>query len=93
MSAEGQTARLAAHVTIHPVGDGAVVFDAKAGCYAQVNGTALRVLRGVLEGIASDGIVRGIVTDFGAAREQVERDVAECLLDMQRRSWFEVDPA
>lgn len=83
--------KIASHVKIQTVDNGAIIFDAREGNYAQVNLTGLRILEGVSGGLPMDDIVDGIVSEFEVSRPVVEQDVASYLSDMLGRGWIEMD--
>jgi AraC-like DNA-binding protein len=67
--------------------DGAVLLDLRHGHYYTLNGVAARVWA-VIEtspsGIAAEDIVDALETHFKAPREELERDAAQCLADLQQ---------
>ena len=77
------------HVKINAVEDGAIIFDAREGHYAQVNLTAFRVLDGIGKGLSTTDIIDGIASEFDVERAIVEQDVATCLSNFFERGWIE----
>jgi len=66
--------------------DGAALVDPKVGHYYTLNGVAARVwvtIETSPSGIAAEDIVDLLETHFEVPREELERDTAQCLADLQ----------
>lgn len=80
--------KLAGHITLKKVGEGAIIFDARKGGYLQLNPTAYFVLRQTLEGLEPEQIADKLTDEFRVTGDTALTDTIACLVTFESHKWL-----